>query len=668
MKEKIKNEIKKIFTNNTILLSVYILTIEILFKVLTNTFVWNYSLLRIMLSSIIISIIVNSLIKFIKNAKVKKIILIAFASLVAIYALAQLGFYNYLGNYASLNTSSQLGKVTSYISDYFESFKYRYYTILIPLVFYIVWIITTKKESKYIRNRYVPVILIAFITSYVVTLTADFMQNKFQYVSNEDLFMNPSLPNVAVNQFGVSIFGILDVKSKVTKQSQTATTIVEEIDYEREIDDEKINELINNESDQTMNSLNKYFFSRNITEKNEYTGLFKDKNVIVILLESVNNAMVNEEYFPTLYKLYNEGLTFTNNYSPRNNCSTGNNEFSALTSLFTINNTCTVNEYKNNTYYQSLFNLFKTQGYVANSFHNYTEKYYYRKAIHKNLGSTYYGVEDLKIPYSNKYEEWPSDITLVENSFDIYSSNEKFITYMATVTTHQPYGKKSEYGDLYLDKFKDLDVSLSVKRYLSKMTVLDQAMSRLLELLEENGELEDTVLVLFGDHYPYGIKTSELQKLFDYSLEERNEIERTPLIIYNSEVKGKKLEQYTTYMNILPTLANLFDLEYDPRLYMGEDLFSEDYLNIAVFSDGSWQSPYAFYDAEKSELEYINDKHIYTDEEILEINKEINKKISMSNLAIQKNYFSYLDEKLNQNDQQSIEENDKSSNKTNKES
>lgn len=668
MKEKIKNEIKKIFTNNTILLSVYILTIEILFKVLTNTFVWNYSLLRIMLSSIIISIIVNSLIKFIKNAKVKKIILIAFASLVAIYALAQLGFYNYLGNYASLNTSSQLGKVTSYISDYFESFKYRYYTILIPLVFYIVWIITTKKESKYIRNRYVPVILIAFITSYVVTLTADFMQNKFQYVSNEDLFMNPSLPNVAVNQFGVSIFGILDVKSKVTKQSQTATTIVEEIDYEREIDDEKINELINNESDQTMNSLNKYFFSRNITEKNEYTGLFKDKNVIVILLESVNNAMVNEEYFPTLYKLYNEGLTFTNNYSPRNNCSTGNNEFSALTSLFTINNTCTVNEYKNNTYYQSLFNLFKTQGYVANSFHNYTEKYYYRKAIHKNLGSTYYGVEDLKIPYSNKYEEWPSDITLVENSFDIYSSNEKFITYMATVTTHQPYGKKSEYGDLYLDKFKDLDVSLSVKRYLSKMTVLDQAMSRLLELLEENGELEDTVLVLFGDHYPYGIKTSELQKLFDYSLEERNEIERTPLIIYNSEVKGKKLEQYTTYMNILPTLANLFDLEYDPRLYMGEDLFSEDYLNIAVFADGSWQSPYAFYDAEKSELEYINDKHIYTDEEILEINKEINKKISMSNLAIQKNYFSYLDEKLNQNDQQSIEENDKSSNKTNKES
>lgn len=576
--------------------------------------------------------------------------------MIAIYALAQLGFYNYLGNYTSLNTSSQLGKVTSYISDYLHSFKYRYYTVLIPLALYVFYIVIKKEESKYLRHRYVPVVLIALITSYSVTLTAGFMQNKFQYVSNEDLFMNPSLPNVAVNQFGVSIFGILDVKSKLTNQGQAPVIKEEEISYEREIDDEKINELIANETDPTLNSLNKYFFTRKITEKNDYTGIFKDKNVIIILLESVNNIMANEEYFPTLYKLYNEGLTFTNNYSPRNNCSTGNNEFSTLTSLYTINNTCTANEYRTNTYYESVFNLFARDGYTANSFHNYTEKYYYRNTIHNNLGSKYYGVEDLEIPYDNKYEEWPSDVELVEKAYDIFKNNKKSITYMATVTTHQPYGKSSEYGDLYLDRFKDLDVSMQVKRYLSKMVVLDQAMERLLELLEENDELEDTVLVMFGDHYPYGLKTSELQKMFDYDLEERKEIEKTPFIIYNSEIEGKKFEQYTTYINILPTIANLFDLDYDPRLYMGEDLFSEDYSNIAIFADGSWQSPYAYYDAEKSSLTYINDDYTYTDEEIMNINKEINNKIAMSNLAIQKNYFNYLDEKLNKAEEDNNEE------------
>lgn len=661
MKEKITKEIQKILKNSTIFLTIYIFSIEILFKIVTDTFAWNYSLIRILLSSMIISIIVNGLLIFVKKPNVKKAILISIATLIAIYALAQLGFYNYLGNYTSLNTSSQLGKVTSYISDYLHSFKYKYYTVLIPLTLYIIYVIIKKEDSKYLRYRYVPMTLIALVTAYVVTLTAGFMQNKFQYVSNEDLFMNPSLPNVAVNQFGVSIFGILDVKSKFTNSGQAPVIKEEEINYEREINDENINKLIADEKDPTMNSLNKYFFSRKITEKNDYTGIFKDKNVIVILLESVNNIMINEEYFPTLYKLYNEGLTFTNNYSPRNNCSTGNNEFSVLTSLFTINNTCTANEYRTNTYYQSIFNLFAKEGYTANSFHNYTEKYYYRNIIHKNIGSKYYGVEDLDIPYSNKYEEWPSDVELIEKSFDIFSRNEPYITYMATVTTHQPYGKSSEYGDLYLDKFKDLDVSISVKRYLSKMTVLDQAMERLLQLLEENGELEDTVLVMFGDHYPYGIKTSELQKMFDYDLEERKEIERTPFIIYNSEIEGKKFDQYTTFINILPTIANLFDLDFDPRLYMGEDVFSEDYSNIAIFADGSWQSPYAYYDAEKSSLTYINDDYQYSDEEVIKINKEINNKIAMSNLAIQKNYFGYLDEKLNQKDK--VEEETKSDNK-----
>ncbi len=652
MKEKMKNEIEKIVKNSTIFLTIYIFTIEIMFKLLTNTFTWNYSLIRILISSLILAIIINSLLIFVKNTKVKKIILIAIASLIAIYALAQLGFYNYLGNYTSLNTSSQLGKVTSYISDYIHSFKYRYYTLFLPLLVYIVYVITKKEESKYLRYRHIPVLLITLIISYLITLSADFMQNKFQYVSNEDLFLNPSLPNVAVNQFGVSVFGILDVKSKLTNQGQVSNIVDEEINYEREIDDEEITELIKSEKDSTMNSLNKYFFSRKITEKNDYTGKFKGKNVILILLESVNNVMINEEYFPTLYKLYNEGLTFTNNYSPRNNCSTGNNEFSALTSLFTINNTCTANEYRQNTYYESIFNLFKKEGYKANSFHNYTEKYYYRNAIHNSLGSKYYGVEELEIPYDNRYEEWPSDVELMEKAFEIFKDNKNYITYMATVTTHQPYQKSSEYGDMYLDKFKDLEVSKEVKRYLSKMTVLDKAMQRLLELLEESGELEDTVLVMFGDHYPYGLKTSDLQKLFDYDLEERKEIERTPFIIYNSETKGQKFEQYTTYINILPTLANLFDLDYDPRLYMGEDLFSSDYSNIAIFADGSWQSPYAYYDAEKSSLTYINDEYKYTDEEIMKINKEINSKISMSNLAIQKNYFGYLDEKLNKKNQE----------------
>lgn len=646
-------KMKEIFRNRTILFTVYLFLIEVLFKLLTGTFSFSYALLRIFLSSCILSCILNLGLRFIHREKVEKAILILFSLVVGVYALAQLGFNNFLGNYASLNTSSQLGKVTSYIMDYLHSFKGSYYLILIPTILFILYILFQKEKSTFLRIRYFGVLTVFFIALYIPTLTLGFMQEKFQYISNQVLFQNPSLPNVAVNQFGINIFGLLDVKSKLTGQSNNMSSVTDiEETNERVVDDEKILEIMENETDATMNSLNRYFYSRKITEKNDYTGKFQDKNLILIMLESVNNVMINEEYFPTLYKLYHDGISFTNHYSPRNNCSTGNNEFSALTSLYTINNVCSANVYKDNTYFESLFHLFSNQGYKTSSFHNYTEKYYYRNTIHGNLGTTYYGVEDLQIPYDNAYKEWPSDVALVEEAWDRINHDERYMALLTTVTTHQPYGVSSTYGNKYLDRFKDLNVSMSMKRYLSKMTELDLALERLLELLTESGELEDTVLVLFGDHYPYGIKTSELQEMFDYNLEENKEIERTPFIIYNSETEAQKIDSYTTYMNILPTVANLFNLDYDPRLYLGEDLFSEEYSNIAVFADGSWQSPYAYYDAEKAKIVYIQDEFRYTDDEIININKDINQKISMSNLAIVKNYFHYLNQKLNGEDEE----------------
>lgn len=658
--KKIKNILRKIFKNNTIIFTLYLIVIEVLFKVLTETFSLNYSLLRIFISSLFISIVVNLLLGLIKNKKVNKALWIFIALLVGIYALAQLGFNNFLGNYVSLNTSSQLGKVTSYIKDYLYSFKLVYYTIFIPIVLYIIYIVLLKKEEKILRIRYSLVLLLLLVCSYIPTVTLEVMQSKFQYVSNKVLFKNPALPNVAINQFGISMYGLLDVKSKLMGQATDLSELTLEVESdEREIDDEKINEIIENESDSTMNSLNKYFYSRKIDEKNDYTGMFEGKNLILIMLESTNNIMINEEYFPTLYKLYNEGISFTNSFSPRNNCSTGNNEFSALTSLYTINNVCSANVYKDNTYFESIFNLFNNQGYKTTSFHNYTEKYYYRKTIHSNLGSTYYGVEDLGIDYSNLYKEWPSDVELVEEAFKRIDHSKPYMTLLTTVTTHQPYGVSSEYGDKYLDKFEDLNVSKQIKRYLSKMTELDLALERLLELLEEEGELDDTVIVMFGDHYPYGLKTSELQAMFDYDLETGNEIERTPFIIYNSKTKAKKIDTYTTYINITPTIANLFNLDYDPRLYLGEDLFSDDRLNVAIFADGSWESEYASYDAESSKITYKTDDFTYTDDEIYEINKEINQRISMSNLAIVKNYFSYLDNKLNKKEDDVSDEDDK---------
>ena len=85
--------------------------------------------------------------------------------------------------------------------------------------------------------------------------------------------------------------------------------------------------------------------------------MFQDKNVVVVLMESVNESIINKEMFPNFYKLYSEGWHWNNSYSPRNSCATGNNEFSAMTGLYSLYNACTSNVYLNNTYFEAIFNL-----------------------------------------------------------------------------------------------------------------------------------------------------------------------------------------------------------------------------------------------------------------------------------------------------------------------
>ena len=640
--KKVVEILKNVLKNNVIVLTLFIFIVEMLFKILSGYFSFDYSILRILLSSYFLSIIIN----LIKNKLANKIVSAIIYFIITIYSFCQLGFYNFLGNYISVNSSSQLGKVTDYIKDFFDSFKTSYYIILIPFIIYLIYLYFNKEVKNTLNKKYL-VITPVVIVMYILTMTLGFMQNKYQYMSNVELFHNPSIPSVTVNQFGTSMFAVIDIKSKLFNTFESEVNNVE-IEIKKEDKDlEMLEYIIDKEQDEVLNKINKFFYNQDSHEDNEYTGVFKDKNLIMIMLESIGNVLDYPEYFPNLSKLYNEGISFTNNYSPRNTCATGNNEFSALTSLFTINHTCSANMYRGNSYTQSIFNIFKNSGYETSSYHNYTEQYYYRSTIHEKLGSgKYYGVEDLEIPYDEEYKEWPSDVDLIEKSYKIFSQDEKYMAFLTTVTSHQPYSTSSEYGDKYLSLFKNLKVSMSVKRYFSKVKELDNAIGRLLELLEEDGKLDDTVIVMFGDHYPYGIKTNELQKIFDYDLEENMEIEKTPFVIYNSQLTGRKMNSYTTYMNILPTIANMFDLEYDSRFYMGEDLFSKDYSNIAIFTDGSWQSKYAFYDAAKSKLNYINDNYKYTSDEVIKINETINQKISMSNMIITRNYFNYLEKEM----------------------
>ena len=641
---------------NTLILTITIFLIELIFKGINHQNILTISTIRILFSTIILSLII-SYIELYLNEKKTKTINILLVTIITIYTILQAGFNNFIGVYISFNVSGQAGAVTSYIFDFLKSFYWYYYLIFLPLILLIIYYELVKKNIIKIKiiNNFNKLestlktisLLLVFGFFYHVTLSLDIFQNKLQAISNKDLFNNPSNPSLAIREFGSTMFAILDIKNVFSEQTiiNKDNNNLKENNYN--LDDSKWLELIDKEEDLSLNYLNEYFINNTYTGKNSYTGLFEDKNLIVIMMESVNDIFINEDLYPNFYKLLNEGYYFKNNYSPRNSCATGNNELSGMIGLYSIYNKCTANTYSSNLYPNSIFNLFNNKGYKTTSMHNYTEKYYARREIHTNMGSyRYFDVDDLGLTYNTKDEEWSSDEDFLKQVVKIlnsYSKNDKFMTWLTTVTSHQPYGS-STYGDKYLYLFDGEeydDYNIKLKRYMSKLKVLDDGLGVLLEGLEKQDKLDDTVIILYGDHYPYGLANNILETALPYSIEERYENERVPFVIWSNDIEATTYTQYTSYVNLLPTVANLFNLDYDSRFSTGQDLFSNQYESITIFADGSWKNEYAFYNASNDNITYYTNK-TYTIEEIIEINEKVNNKIKYSNLAIQHDYFNYL--------------------------
>lgn len=654
------NILKDKYINNLIITHITLFLIETLFKVLNNFKVFSYSLLRIYISTFIISLIITFISSLFKSKKIRNFINILFVFIYSVYSLMQLGFINFLGVYISLHTSGQFGAVTDYIGDFMVSFKLIYYIILIPFILYVIYYIVTRKKKyykyKFSKRSFILLFLLILSCSlYVFTLKADFMQNKYQSKKTYELFINPDVPSIAVHEMGPVVFGIMDAKTVVFPPEEVF--IDNDMNNNQNNDENTdrevlpvLDNLINDEKSK-YSKLNNYFAKRNITSYNDYTGMFSGKNVVVVLMESVNEGIINEKYFPNFYRIYSGGWHWENNYSPRNSCATGNNEFSAMTSLYSIYNTCTSNVYKENTYFESIFGLFNDANYNTVSMHDFTEWYYKRSTIHSNMGSNHYlDTKELNIFTKGIYGEWPSDEEFFTKAFDYIENNVKgdkpYMAWFTTVSSHQPYITSSEIGDLYKDYFMSEGYSKPVSRYFSKLTVLDNALGIMLNKLEESNELENTVIVLLADHYPYGLKADYLKEFINHELDDY-EREKTPFVIYNPSMESKTFNEYTSYINLIPTLANLMGINYDPRLYMGTDLLSDSYESRVVFADGSWKNEKAYYNASTGEVKYFTDEE-YTVEEVQRINNLVAMDISMSSSAIKTNYFAYLGNKINE--------------------
>ena len=388
--------------------------------------------------------------------------------------------------------------------------------------------------------------------------------------------------------------------------------------------------------------MHKFFQSVEPTEKNKYTGMFKGKNLIFITAEAFDTIAIDKNITPTLYKMATNSFIFNNYYQPLYPVSTSDGEYMNLMSLIPKEGVWSFKATSKLSMPFGLGNVFKKEGYNAYAFHNHTYKYYSREKSHTNIGFKYIGCGN-GLERKMNCKHWPnSDAEMMDATFDYYlKDNKPFVTYYMTVSGHLNY---NFYGNNMASRnkkaVKNLKYSTAVKAYYATQIELDKAMSKLLNKLEEKNLLNDTLIVIAPDHYPYGLKTSEMNEVSKIDRSDKFENYHTSLIIYNPTIEKTEVNKVVSGIDILPTVLNLFGMNYDSRLLMGKDIFSETE-GLAILSDRSWVSDKGKYNSVSKEF-ISNTNEEVSKEYIEKINTEVYQKFSMSSLILDNDYYKKL--------------------------
>jgi phosphoglycerol transferase MdoB-like AlkP superfamily enzyme len=388
--------------------------------------------------------------------------------------------------------------------------------------------------------------------------------------------------------------------------------------------------------------MTQYFMNDTGTLQNDYTGLFKGKNLIYIMAESFNGLAVSEELTPTLYKMIHDGFDFTEFYNPTI-ASTIGGETQLLTGLYPA----AYGPMQNNPaeFKMGLANIFKEVGYDTFAYHDWSYTFQGRNKYLAKMGFTNFkgcrnGLENIM-----NCKWLPSDIEMVEATAPEYINSENpFVVFYATVSGHGGWSFSSnkiaqKYKTEVQAKYPDYPADLQA--YIASQLELDRALEKLVDLLEEAGKLDDTVIVLGGDHYPYMLSEDDTVKNYFTKTMGKDlivGINYSNCIIWNNKVEHKEVSKTMSTIDILPTVYNLFGLKYDSRLIIGKDVFAPGD-GLAMFNS-SWVTDKGIYYSATRKF-VANEGVVLDDEEayIKEMNAIIKDKKNVSGNLVRKDYY-----------------------------
>ena len=631
---------------------VFILSIiymELLFSAITLgvTNIMNIKMIYIILFIVIVSS-VFSIISKIGNNKVNIIVMLVILFLLGFYFFASYLFKDLFNTYFSIHLAGVSDQAFQFLgATIAEIFKRFYMLLLFLLPFFLC--LRYKKNISYEKSAIEYISLALGLILFNVCIRCNQEIN--------ELYFNVDNNAMNIEKMGVTIATYLDFKRVLfpvkenilleedimvddkNNNNNENNESENEIVYEPNMLDIDFDSLISKEKNSTIKSMHEYFKNATPTLKTEYTGKYKDKNLIVVMGESLNTIAISEKYTPTLYKLTHEKMEFTNFYTPVN-LSTLGGEFQNLTGLFA--NLSVLSNYfrKGNNYYPyGLGNVFNKLDYKVQAYHANSGYFQDRNKYLKNMGFDSFTFNGNGLEKKMNCNQWPqSDLSMVDVTTDDFIDSEKFMTYYVSVSGHMPWswsGNSMSYKNK--DLVADLKMSEEAKAYIAANIELDKALELLINRLEEKNILDDTVIVVVPDHYPYSMNIKTINELSDYERDEKFEVNHSSLIIYNSQDEHVVIDKAITQLDVLPTILNLFGVEYDSRLIMGKDIFSTT-SGLVYFNDRSWLTDYGRFDVIKNKF-YPNEGQEIPEDYISKINKVVSSRINMSKLIMENNYY-----------------------------
>ena len=400
-------------------------------------------------------------------------------------------------------------------------------------------------------------------------------------------------------------------------------------------------------------ALSEYIQTRQPTMKNEYTGIFAGKNLILITAEAFTKEVIDPERTPALYRLASRGIVFEDFYQPSWGGGTSTGEYSWLTGLAPTDPLDMMNSLDNNLYF-TMGNQLQRLGYFSRAYHNGRYAYYNRNTTHQNLGyAEYYGLGNGLEEGLTKGLAPGSDLEMIEYTLPQYLDHRPFSVYYMTISGHAGYSfSGNDMSEKNRAVTEDLPNSETVNAYLACNMELEYAMESLLRSLEEAGVADDTVIAMVPDHYPYGLSPSaawgnyydELAELYGYIPDTKWKRDHNAAIIWCGSLETRdepiRVSGPVSSLDILPTLSNLFGLEYDSRLLAGSDVFGGAE-RLVFWNNQSWITEEGSFDAGTSTFTPAPGRETDNDY-VKRIRAEVLNRINLSWVISEYDYYGQL--------------------------